>query len=261
MKIYSTPRMSEKIPRDYFNPNVRSYVDGDEIIYITNFRDTMIDYPSVEKLQESKRRILSLIGRTWKFKPRVVDLLDFVGKKDKLFKELEPPRGQKNINVFADGGCPYDQARLGKASHFSEWLFSQKQNPDVNYIGFSAGLCSLGSNFDGVEIWNDAEANYFKLGTNDRTGYGIIGDILLMQHWNSPLVADEKNMVMGDIINKTLDLRNKKGLKSIAISDTSMLEWDLITNQKKVVKWNGGDITVTDYGTRKGVKDEDLYIS
>ncbi|MCL2483817.1 MAG: Type 1 glutamine amidotransferase-like domain-containing protein [Firmicutes bacterium] len=226
MKIYTCPKTtcSEKIPRDYFK--------GGELVYIPNGKYTQKRY-DLETAQGLIKTQLSKIRKIWKFEPRIVDLSEYIGKKEELFKQLE------NVTtVFLEGGNTYEIARLKKASGFSDWLNTQKNNPEMVYIGYSGSVVSLTKDLYGIDNYDDPKADTFGIGTEDMEGLGLIGETMLLQHKNCQKLEEEIGKTKGELVEETIRLREFRGMATIAVPDSVMLEWDLMTDKKKIIKYN-----------------------
>ena len=235
MKIYTTPSttQSEKTPREYF--------DGGKIFYIPNGKDASSVYTNPDEIALLKKTRMSKMRKLWKFTPVVLDLMQYVGRKDALFKELDNAK-----MIFAEGGNTFDIARLFKASFFAEWLAGQKQNPDMRFMGHSGGVVALCDNLFGIENLDSPRADYFNLGARDATGIGVTGNTMVLQHKKSAFLRNGKQLA--DYIDETVALRKNMGLQTIAVQDSEMFEWDLISNRKSIIKSTAGQgLNVTPY--------------
>lgn len=82
--------------------------------------------------------------------PKEVDLKNYFGKPDELAKELS---GYGVI--WVRGGNTFILRRAFKESGMDEWLTSHKNDKELVYAGYSAGVCVLSPSLKGLETVDD----------------------------------------------------------------------------------------------------------
>jgi dipeptidase E len=114
------------------------------------------------------------------FEPEEVDLREYFGKPDELSKKLS------NYGmIWARGGNAFVLRRAYKESGMDEWLKEQKDNKELVYAGYSAGVCILSPTLKGIEMVDDP--NIVPEGYNKDIvwdGIGLI-DFIFVPHFES----------------------------------------------------------------------------
>src|SRR5690606_3274883 len=116
---------------------------------ISNSMDFLED--SEARKQASQREIddLKQLG----FQPEDIDLRDYFGKPDNLSKKLS-----EFGLLWVRGGNVFTLRRAYKESGMDEWLRSQKDNRELVYAGYSAGVCVLSPSLKGLELVDNPNA-------------------------------------------------------------------------------------------------------
>lgn len=107
------------------------------------------DYHSKNERDERVTEGLDSL-RSLGFKPIEVDLRVYFGKPGKLAKKLT-----EFGLVWVRGGNVFLLRRAFSQSGFDKWLIHQKDNKDLIYGGYSAGICVLTPSLKGIEIVDD----------------------------------------------------------------------------------------------------------
>jgi dipeptidase E len=84
------------------------------------------------------------------FESEEIDLRDYFGKPRELAKKMS-----EFGLVFVRGGNTFVLRRAFAESGFDKWLRSQKNNKELVYAGYSAGVCVLSPSLRGLEIVDD----------------------------------------------------------------------------------------------------------
>lgn len=82
--------------------------------------------------------------------PEEVDLRDYFGKPEELTKKLS----EYGV-VWVRGGNTFVLRRAFKESGMDEWLVGQKDNKELVYAGYSAGVCILSPSLKGLDTVDD----------------------------------------------------------------------------------------------------------
>lgn len=114
------------------------------------------------------------------FEAEVLDLRNYFHKSDALFSKLA------QFGLFwVIGGNTFILRKAMKISGFDKWLLDQRENKDLVYAGYSAGVCVLSPSLKGLEIVDDP--NEKAAGYDDTViwqGLGII-DWAFAPHYRS----------------------------------------------------------------------------
>jgi dipeptidase E len=139
--------------------------------------------------------------------PEEVDLRKYFGKPDELSKKLSD-YGM----IWVRGGNVFTLRRAYKQSGMDDWLKGQKDNKELVYAGYSAGVCVLSDTLKGLEIVDDP--NIIIEGYPKETiweGLGII-DFAFVPHYQS-------NHQESEAVNKTVEYYVKNGIEYKALHD------------------------------------------
>lgn len=82
--------------------------------------------------------------------PEELDLRDYFGKPLELEKKLS-----EYGTLWVRGGNTFILRRAFKESGMDEWLIRQKDNKELVYAGYSAGVCILSPTLKGLELVDD----------------------------------------------------------------------------------------------------------
>lgn len=82
--------------------------------------------------------------------PEELDLRNYFGKPQELSKKLS-----EFGTLWVRGGNTFILRRAFKESGMDEWLKSQKDNKELVYAGYSAGVCVLSPTLKGLELVDD----------------------------------------------------------------------------------------------------------
>jgi len=84
------------------------------------------------------------------FQPEELDLRKYFSKPEKLANKLS-----EFGMLWVRGGNTFILRRAFKESGMDNWLISQKDNNELVYAGYSAGVCVLSPTLKGLEIVDD----------------------------------------------------------------------------------------------------------
>jgi dipeptidase E len=87
------------------------------------------------------------------FETEEVDLRKYFGKPNELAKKLS-----EFGMIFVRGGNTFILRKAFKESGLDEWLIGQKDNKELVYAGYSAGVCILSPTLKGLETVDDPNA-------------------------------------------------------------------------------------------------------
>ncbi|MFI3260630.1 MAG: Type 1 glutamine amidotransferase-like domain-containing protein [bacterium] len=145
------------------------------------------------------------------FESFVLDLKQFFNKEEELNEIL------KNIGgVFVLGGNVFVLRQAMKFSGFDTFVHNQVDNTNFIYMGFSAGICVLSQNLDGIHLADEPEQDPYGVNSIIWEGLGII-DYLPVPHWESPNHAESH--LMPNVV-KYLD---EKKLKYTTLRDGEVI--------------------------------------
>lgn len=115
------------------------------------------------------------------FEPEVVDLKNYFGKPEELKRKMS-----EFGLVWVRGGNTFVLRRAYKESGMDEWVISQKDNKEMVYAGYSAGVCILSPSLKGLEIVDDPKVviEGYKAETVWK-GLGVV-DFAIAPHYQSP---------------------------------------------------------------------------
>lgn len=139
--------------------------------------------------------------------PEEVDLRNYFGKSEKLAKKLS----EFGV-LWVRGGNTFILRRAFKESGMDKWLISQKDNKELVYAGYSAGVCILSPTLKGLEIVDDPNLiseSYKKEVVWD--GLGLIS-FAFAPHYKS-------NHPETEMVDKEVEYYIKKGVEYKALHD------------------------------------------
>lgn len=150
---------------------------------IPNSRDTFED--SERKTTGINNEISDL--KSLGLYPEMFDLKKYFGKQNELKKDIS-----KFGLIWVIGGNTFILRKAMKYSGFDDWLISQKDNKDLVYAGYSAGVCVLAPNLKGLELVDEPYAK--AIGYKDHViweGLGLV-DWACAPHYKSDHPESEK---------------------------------------------------------------------
>ena len=148
---------------------------GNQILVVPNAVDYNDDSDTKTAKIIDKCKDLELIG----FKTEILDLRNYFGKKAELNRFLK-----EKIAFYVIGGNVFVLNRAMKLSGFDDFLLSKKDDDSILYSGYSAGICVLANNLDGLNLVDNQEIDPYNSGIVSMNGVGII-DYLPVPHYKS----------------------------------------------------------------------------
>jgi len=142
------------------------------------------------------------------FQAQEVDLREYFNKPNELEKKLSEFGA-----IWVRGGNTFVLRRAFKESGMDEWLLKQKDNKDLVYAGYSAGVCILSPSLKGLETVDDpviVGEGYPK--ETNWEGLGLI-DFAFAPHFESPGHPET------EAVNKEVEYYKKAGIKYKALHD------------------------------------------
>jgi len=142
------------------------------------------------------------------FQAEELDLRNYFGKPQDLEKKLS-----EYGTLWVRGGNTFILRRAFKESGMDKWLISQKDNKELVYAGYSAGVCILSPSLKGLEIVDDP--NIISEGYSIETiweGLGLI-DFAFAPHFESPGHPET------EAVGKEVEHYKKTGVKYKALHD------------------------------------------
>ena len=179
---------------------------GNEIIIIPNAVDVFPDGERKTLSILDKCRDLEEIG----FKIEILDLRKFFGKKEELKLFLSDKKA-----FYSIGGNTFVLNRAMKLSGFDDFLLSKVDDDNILYSGFSAGICVLAQNLNGLELVDDPVIDPYHSSIMTMNGIGII-EYLPVPHYKS----DHPESSAIDDVVKYLE---EKGLKYKTLQDGDII--------------------------------------
>lgn len=138
---------------------------GNKIVLIPNSRDIYEDSERLRNGINNDMQMLKEIG----FDVEVISLKKYFGNTHKLEEDFS----QYNA-FFAIGGNTFALRKAMQLSGFDKFLKKQIDNTNFLYAGYSAGICVLSPNLNGLELvdeplnpYNDDEIIYEGIGLLD----------------------------------------------------------------------------------------------
>ena len=145
------------------------------------------------------------------FQAEEVDLRNYFGKPDELNRTL-----LEYGLIWVPGGNVFTLRRAFKESGIDEWLIRQKENKDLVYAGYSAGVCVLSPSLKGLELVDDptiTSEGYPKEVVWE--GLGLI-DFAFAPHYQS-------NHPEAEAVNREVEYYVKHGIEYKALHDGEVI--------------------------------------
>lgn len=145
------------------------------------------------------------------FIPEEVDLRNYFGKPEELEKKLS-----EFGMLWVRGGNTFILRKAFKESGLDQWLAKQKDNQDLVYAGYSAGVCVLSPSLKGLDTVDDP--NLPADGYSSEViweGLGLI-DFAFAPHYRS-------NHPESAAVEKEVEYYKNQGLKFIALHDGEVI--------------------------------------
>jgi len=177
--------------------------NDNKIALIPNSRDILDD----ERRQagiDRDTKALEELG----FEVTVISLRDYFGMPDKLREDLNKFRA-----FFAIGGNVFTLRQAMKLSGFDEYL-KEMINQDILYSGYSAGICLLAPNMQGLELVDDPNVDVYGCDPIFE-GLGII-DFVPIPHFDSDHPESE-------IINDVIEYMQINGINHKPMRDGDVI--------------------------------------
>lgn len=144
-----------------------------------------------------------------------VDLRDYFNKPQELEKKLS------NFGaLWVRGGNTFILRKAFKESGMDEWLLKQKDNKELVYAGYSAGVCVLSPTLKGLEIVDDP--NIVGEGYNNEIiweGVGLI-DFAFAPHFESPGHPET------EAVGREVEYYKKNGVEYRALHDGEVIIYE-----------------------------------
>lgn len=144
--------------------------------------------------------------------PEELDLRDYFGKPQDLEKKLS----EYGV-LWVRGGNTFILRRAFKESGMDEWLKGQKDNKELVYAGYSAGVCILSPTLKGLELVDDP--NIVSEGYDKETiwdGLGLI-DFAFAPHFESPGHPET------EAVSKEVEYYKKEGVEYRTLHDGEVI--------------------------------------
>lgn len=141
------------------------------------------------------------------FQPEEVDLRKYFGKPKELSEKLS-----EFGMIWVRGGNTFILRRAFKESGMDKWLVGQKDNKELVYAGYSAGVCILSPTLKGLETVDDP--NIISEGYNKGViwdGLGLI-NFAFAPHYKS-------NHPESEMVNKEVEYYEKNGVEFKTLHD------------------------------------------
>lgn len=149
--------------------------NGNNITVIPNALDEIDNEDKIKDLIIDRCSDLNELG----FKIEILDLKDYFNKKKELFNFL---KSRKSFYVL--GGNVFVLNRAMKLSGFDSFLLNKRDDGSILYSGFSAGICVLSQNLEGLDIVVDPEYDPYYSDIMTMNGIGLL-DYLPIPHYKS----------------------------------------------------------------------------
>ena len=202
MKLYlSSYKLGDK------EGEIKKWIDvnGNKIALIPNSRDIYEDGERKMSGINKDSEQLKEIG----FDVSIISLKDYFGKYDKLVEDLKDYKA-----FYVIGGNSFVLRKAMQLSGFDTFLKNIKNKEDYLYVGYSAGICVLAPNMDGLQLvdepvnpYNDDDVIY--------DGISLI-DYLPLPHYKS-------NHPETELIDKSVKYCNDKNIKYKTLSDGDVI--------------------------------------
>lgn len=145
------------------------------------------------------------------FQPEEVDLRNYFGKPEELDEKLS-----EYGLLWVRGGNVFVLRKAFKESGMDEWLVKQRENKELVYGGYSAGVCILSPELKGLEIVDNP--NTSAEGYNNETiwkGLGLI-DFAFAPHYMS-------NHPESEAVSRLVEYDVKNGVEYKALKDGEVI--------------------------------------
>ena len=179
--------------------------NGNKIILIANSRDWSPESEAKEASIERDSVSLKELG----FEVKRLDLRDYFDKEEKLKKDLE---GYYAFYVI--GGNSFSLRMAMKYSGFDNYLQEISKNPQYLYAGYSAGICVLAPQLNGLDLVDEPINPYNEEGAIYE-GINII-DFVPIPHYKSDHPESQ-------LIDKVIEVLEEKKINYKALRDGDVL--------------------------------------
>ena len=149
---------------------------GNQILVIPNAVDIFPDGERKSSGIEDKCKDLEVLG----FKPQILDLRNFFGKKEELINSIGNSKA-----FYVIGGNVFALRTAMRLSGFDEVLLELSKHDDYLYSGFSAGICVLAKDLHGIDLVDSCDVDPYNYGKIIWEGIGLI-DYLPVPHYDTP---------------------------------------------------------------------------
>lgn len=180
--------------------------NGNNITVIPNALDEIDNEDKIKDLIIDRCSDLNELG----FKIEILDLKDYFNKKEKLFNFL---KSRKSFYVL--GGNVFVLNRAMKLSGFDSFLLNKRDDGSILYSGFSAGICVLSQNLEGLDIVVDPEYDPYYSDIMTMNGIGLL-DYLPIPHYKS-------NHPSSLLIDDVVEYMNKNHLSYKLLRDGDVI--------------------------------------
>jgi len=156
-------------------------------------------------------------------KPEEVDLRNYFGKSEELAKKLS-----EFGMLWVRGGNTFILRRAFKESGMDNWLIKQKDNRELVYAGYSAGVCVLSPTLKGLETVDDP--NIVSDGYKKEVvweGLGLIS-FAFAPHYKS-------NHPETEMVDKEVEYYIKKGVEYKALHDGQVIILDIASTHRRCI--------------------------
>ena len=182
MKLYLS---SYRLGNDSFFLQNWIHENGNQITVIPNALDELDDSDMKNAKIIDRCSDLEELG----FKIELLDLVNYFDKKKELNQFLKDRKA-----FYVLGGNVFILNRAMKLSGFDNYLLSKIGDDSILYSGFSAGICVLAQNLDGLDIVVNPKFDPYNSNVDAMNGIGIL-DYLPVPHYKSdhpasPLIDD-----------------------------------------------------------------------
>ena len=123
-----------------------SFCENKKVAVIANSMDFLTDREARKESAQREVNDLKQLG----LDPEEVDLRDYFCKPEALAQKLKKYGG-----IWVRGGNVFILRKAFKESGMDEWLKTQKDNKELVYGGYSAGVCVLSPKLNGLELVDD----------------------------------------------------------------------------------------------------------
>ena len=179
--------------------------NGNDIVLIANSRDWSPESEAKEASIERDCESLRNLG----FQVKRLDLREYFGKEEKLKEDLE---GYYAFYVI--GGNSFSLRMAMKYSGFDKYLQEISKKPQYLYAGYSAGICVLAPQLNGLDLVDEPINPYNSEGALYE-GLNII-DFVPVPHYKSDHPESE-------LVDKVVELFEEKKIKYKALKDGDVL--------------------------------------